>query len=336
MARPSLFRTALWLGLMALGLGAVTPRRANRILPKTPPSTPAAATSPTQESGKPSAAPEQAPTAVPGNFCLRLLPGWTVRPDGNLLRLIAPAGPGTPAAEFRLELDVLPGALKSGAPLPHSLLIQQAEARLSLFMRDLQEDETARQIFTTPNAAGVVYRFQGVRKRDGRATACLVYALIGGGGARTALLTPLESSPEPPAFSADLEALMHALRFLPGGPAPEAATQEFSGRLTPHENHFYLWLRDRGDAEAVWETVTPHGDAVSARFAGSYALSGRLLRAALLRTGGENPYVTRLLELELQPSGGNALQGSARLDDARRITVDGLQLVSVKFAPERP
>jgi hypothetical protein len=307
----------------------VTPARSDPA-GETPASTPATLPAPMPGANP---LPQTSPTG-PSDFCLRLLPGWSVLPDGAALRLIAPAGADRTSAAFRLELDILPGALKVGEPLPHDALIAQAKARLGL-LRDMREDADARQIFSTPAAAGVVYRLRGARKSDGQETVSLVYALVGEGGTRTALLTPLGVGASASAFDADIEALLRTLRFLPRRQAPAEPTQEFAGRLLPGENRFYLWLRDRGDAEAVWKTTTAAGEEVSARFAGSYTVSGRLTRVAMLRAGGENPYVTRLLELTLQPAGG-ALQGTARLDQAHQVPVKELELVHVKFAQDRP
>lgn len=276
------------------------------------------------------------PQVAVSDFCLRLLPGWSVRQEDAAMYLFAPANAQTGPAAFRLELDTLHITLKENAPLPHEALLEQIKARLGRFLRDISEDTEARQIFATPDAAGVCYHLRGFRRRTGKAMMGLVYVLIGENGARTALLTPLEDDPSTLTFRADLDAQMHTLRFLAGRHSTDESLQEFSGRLMPNANRFYLWLRERGDAEAVWTATSPKGEDISARLAGSYVLRGQRLRIVLLRTGGENPYMTRLLELDLQVGAGSKLEGTAHLDDAQRVPITDLQLVHAKVAQSNP
>src|SRR5579884_243558 len=271
---------------------------------------------------------------VPGDFCLRLLPGWRVQPEGGALRLIAAADRPDGGAAFRLELDALTAPITAGGPLPHTELLGQIRERLGASLRNARERIEARQVFTTPSAAGITYHFQGERRSDGRAvTDVPVTVLIGEGGKRTALLAPLEPAPLPPDLEADLGAMLRAARFLPSEARPDT-TQQFSGRLVGQENTFFLCLRNKGDAEAVWKTFTPNGTEMSARFAGSYALLGNRVRAALLRTGGENRYAARLLELDLTPVGGVA-RGTVRLDDTRQMPIADLKLINVSLTQGR-
>jgi hypothetical protein len=328
MIRRPLFTLFLWLGVVMTGLSGVAAPVQSGSGQKS------AAAPPATSAG--AAAPGAKPQAASSDFCLRLLPGWSVRQEGAATFLVAPASAQTEPTAFRLELDVLHVTLKENAPLPHEALLEQIKARLGQFLRDISEDADARQIFTTPDAAGVIYRLRGFRRRTGKAMLGLVYVLIGENGARTALLTPLEEDPPTLAFRADLDAQMHTLRFLSGGHLTDAPLQEFSGRLMPTANRFYLWLRERGDAEAVWTTTSPQGEEISARLAGSYALRGQRLRIVLLRTGGENPFMARLLELDLQSGAGGKLEGTAHLDDTQRVPITDLQRVSAKFAQGSP
>lgn len=303
---PLLFAVPIALGLSLLAAPAQPP---------TPLATAAEATAP----------------RVPGNICLRLPPDWSVQPESpTTLRLTPPSQPPGSGTAFRLELGALGIALPSNAPLPHTTLIEQAEARLAATLKDIQEEADSRLVFTTPNAIGVRYRFRGVRKADGReVTNIPAYLLLSAGRDRTALFTPVDPTAYRAAFAGEIEALLYAMRFLPAAPTGPRATQQFSGRLSNDENRFYLWLRNGGDAEAVWKTVSPQGEESSARFAGSYARSGNRLRVALLLTGGANRYVTRLLELDLQPL-SNIAYGTARLDTSQQIPVRDLRLTTMR------
>ncbi|HZP81597.1 MAG TPA: hypothetical protein VFB21_08170 [Chthonomonadaceae bacterium] len=272
-----------------------------------------------------------APQRAPGNICLRLPPGWSVRPESpTMLRLASPSeSPGSGAA-FRLELDALDIPSAPNAPLPYTALAEQAKTRLAASLKDIHEEADSRLVFATPNAIGIRYRFRGVRKADGReVTSVPAYLLLSTRRDRTALFTPVDADSRRPASAEEIEPLLYAMRFLPAAPTGSRATQQFSGRLSGDENRFYLWLRDGGDAEAVWKTVSPQGEESSARFAGSYALVGNRLRVALLLTGGATRYVTRLLELDLQ-SLSNIAYGTARLDTSRQMPVSDLRLTTMR------
>src|SRR5581483_6943982 len=109
-----------------------------------------------------------APQRAPGNICLRLPPGWSVRPESpTMLRLASPSeSPGSGAA-FRLELDALDIPSAPNAPLPYTALAEQAKTRLAASLKDIHEEADSRLVFATPNAIGIRYRFRGVRKADG-------------------------------------------------------------------------------------------------------------------------------------------------------------------------